>query len=173
LVAVSGTPGTGKSSACSVLKEMGREVHDVAGLASERGAAAGRSMGELVVDVEKLADSIDDVRSAEPFAIIDGHLSHHLRPDLCVVLRCSPKVLRARYEARGYSEKKARDNLEAEAIDLVLVEAMRACPRTYEINATRKRAKRVAADIEKIVAGRTAGFAPGQVDWSREVLSWY
>ena len=173
LVAVTGTPGTGKTSACEVLRRKGRDVRDVAGLALERKAVSGRSAGELVVDVEKLADAIDDVRATDPFAIVEGHLSHHLRPDVCVVLRCSPKVLRPRLAARGYSEKKIRDNLEAEAIDLILVESLDACRRTYEIDATRKKPERVAGDISKIIAGKIDGFQPGLVDWSAEVLSWY
>ena len=173
LVAVSGTPGTGKTSACDILRSKGRQVRDVAGLAKERKAVSGRSHGELIVDVEKLADCIDDLRCAEPCVILDGHLSHHLRPDLCIVLRCSPKVLSKRLAKRGYSEKKLRDNVEAEAIDLVLMEAMDACPRTFEIDATRKKSPRVAGDIEKIISGKTKDFKPGQVDWSGEVLSWY
>ena len=173
MVAVTGTPGTGKTSACAILKRKGAAVHDVAGLAIERKAVSGRSAGELVVDVEKLADAIDDVRGQKPFAIVEGHLSHHLRPDVCVVLRCSPKVLAKRLAARKYSESKLRDNIEAEAIDLVLVEAIGACPKTYEINATRKKSETVAREISKIIAGKTKGFEPGQVDWSSEVLSWY
>jgi adenylate kinase len=173
LVAVTGTPGTGKTSACDLLRSKGRIVRDVAGLARERKAVSGRSKGELVVDVVKLADGIADLRAVEPFSIVDGHLSHHLRPDLCIVLRCSPKVLSARLAKRKYSEEKLRDNVEAEAIDLVLMEAMEACPRTFEINATRKKAPRVAKDIELIISGDTVDFKPGQVDWSEEVLSWY
>jgi adenylate kinase len=88
-------------------------------------------------------------------------------------LRCSPKVLSRRLAGRGYSERKLRDNIETEAIDLVLMEAMAACPRTYEINATRKKAPRVAKDIERIISGDAKDFKPGQVDWSEEVLSWY
>ncbi|MFH0815619.1 MAG: AAA family ATPase [Methanobacteriota archaeon] len=170
---MTGTPGTGKTTACDMLRLHGRSVRDVAGLAEERKAVSGRKRGELTVDVEKLAGCMDDLRKAEPFAIVEGHLSHHLRPDLCIVLRCSPKVLSERLAGRGYSDRKLRDNIEAEAIDLVLMEALDACARTSEINATRKKASRVASDIERIISGDTKDFRPGQVDWSAEVLSWY
>jgi adenylate kinase len=145
----------------------------VAGLARERKAICGRQDGELVVDVEKLADSIEDLRATGSHAIVEGHLSHHLRPNLCVVLRCSPRELRRRLAMRGYSEEKLLDNVESEAIDLILQEAMDGCRRTYEINATRKGPASVAKDISRIVSGKVAGFEPGKVDWSSEVLSWY
>jgi adenylate kinase len=148
-------------------------VFDVASLAAARKAISGRSAGELVVDVDKLADSIDDLRAVEPCAIVEGHLSHHLRPDVCVVLRCSPKVLAKRLAARRYSESKLRDNVEAEAIDLVLMEAIDACAKTYEVDATRKRPATVARNVAGIIAGKTKGFEPGHADWSSEVLSWY
>ena len=72
-----------------------------------------------------------------------------------------------RLEARGYSQAKIRENLEAEALDVILVEAVQMCPRVDEIDTTGKSAAEVAGMIRKIVEGRL-DLPPGQVDWLEE-----
>jgi adenylate kinase len=98
--------------------------------------------------------------------ILEGHFSHHFA-DWSIVLRLSPAVLRLRLEARGYSEAKIRENLEAEALDVILVEAVDMCRRVDEIDTTGKSAAQVAERIKDIIEGRLR-LAPGQVDWLEE-----
>ncbi len=92
--------------------------------------------------------------------------------DLAVVLRCRPSVLRTRLEARGWPSTKVRENVEAEAIDLILQEAVARLPFVFEIDTTDATPEETAVAILAIVQGKTQGHEPGSVDWSSEVLSW-
>ena len=59
--------------------------------------------------------------------IIDSHLSHYLPKkyvDLCIVAKCSLKILEKRLIKRGYSKKKIRENLDAEIFDVCHVESV-------------------------------------------------
>ncbi len=58
--------------------------------------------------------------------IIDSHLSHYLPKkyvDLCIITKCSLKVLKNRLKKKKYSESKIRENLDAEIFDICLNEA--------------------------------------------------
>jgi len=173
LIAVTGTPGTGKTSACDVLASRGYDVRSLLELAKDNGTSRASKGGEFIIDVDSLRNKLDDLREGKEKILVDGHLSHHLGPDLCVVLRCSPDILERRLAPRKYPSKKLRENVEAEAIDLVLVEAIERCEDTYEIDATEKSAEEVANDIELIMNGDRRRYNPGKVDWSEVVMSWY
>jgi len=122
------------------------------------------------VDVSKLARS---VAKLEGDLILEGHFSHMLKPDLAVVLRCSPKVLERRLRKKGWEEKKIRENVEAEAVDVVLIEALENVPEVREIDTTKMKPSQVAKAIDAIVAGERQKYRVGNVDWSEEVLSWF
>ena len=55
--------------------------------------------------------------------IVDSHLSHCIRSDLCIVIKSDIKKLYARLKKRKYSEKKIRDNVESEIFDVCLEDA--------------------------------------------------
>jgi len=140
LIALTGTPGTGKTSLLQSILEAARfttcsfsgvdlnafiREHDlITGEDPERDSHnvdIGR-MRELVH--EKLGQKTDEddskARTPRPnLVLVEGHLAHHLDPELCLLLRCSPRVLRERLEKRGYSKEKVRENLEAEAMNII------------------------------------------------------
>ncbi len=167
---VTGTPGVGKTSACALVK--GIPVHSVDELATRFGALGryDRKRRTRELDTIRLARAVSRLRGD---MIIEGHLSHLLRPDVAIVLRCSPKVLEHRLRKAGWPESKVRENVEAEAVDVILIEALAKVRVVCEIDVTRKRPATVARAIESIVAGERQKYRPGHVDWSREVLSWF
>ena len=58
--------------------------------------------------------------------IIDSHLSHYLPKkyvDLCIVTKCSLRLLQKRLRKRKYSKEKIRENMDAEIFDVCLNEA--------------------------------------------------
>ena len=73
--------------------------------------------------------------------IVDSHLSHHIA-DIVIVLRTDPAVLKGRLEKRNYSEEKIKENLEAEALDIILAESVEWCDRVFEINTTDESAEK-------------------------------
>ena len=110
-IGVIGTPGCGKTTLC---KELGLPIISVRDFADEHGCLGEiESDGAAEIDVEKLAKLW--VNPSE-LTLIDGHLAHHLPVDALVVVRCNPKELKKRLEARGYSERKIQDNIEVEML---------------------------------------------------------
>ncbi len=114
-IAVTGTPGVGKTSACALVSSL-RVVH-VNDLVDELGVVSGydRKRRTKEVDVKKLAKA---VAKMDGDAIFEGHFSHMLGVDSAIVLRCSPKVLDKRLRKKRWPEKKIRENIEAEAVDV-------------------------------------------------------
>jgi len=169
-VAVTGTPGVGKTTACALVKVV-RVVH-VNELAEEVGACTGydKKRGTKEVDVAKLRKAVSCM---EGDVILEGHLSHYLSPDLAIVLRCSPSVLEERLRRKRWTAKKVRENVEAEAVDVVLIEALEEAPEVCEVNTTSMTPEAVARAIEDILKGKREKYRVGDVDWSQEVLSWF
>ncbi len=172
LIAVTGTPGTGKSSACAVLERRGYVLVDLDEVARKEGFIVGR-------DESRESDEVDVEAMRERFqipaklAFLKAHYAHLFDVNLAVVLRCKPSVLRERLEARGWPPKKIRENVEAEAIDVITQEAVARLPFVFEVDTTSSTPENVADAILAILQGKTEGHGPGSVDWSQEVLSWF
>ncbi|MCX6677327.1 MAG: adenylate kinase family protein [Methanothrix sp.] len=159
-IALTGTPGTGKTTVAGLLPYPGIDINALVkggmnfGIDPERGC--------LEADMDALADHLAKLDPDETF-ILEGHFSHHFA-DWSIVLRLSPSVLGPRLEARGYSAQKIRENLEAEALDVILVEAVELCAQVDEIDTTGKSSQEVAELVTRIIQGRLK-LPAGQVDW--------
>ena len=162
-IALTGTPGTGKTTVARLLPYRVIDINALVRGGLNFGPDPER--GCLEADMDGLADRLAEMETEE-ISILEGHFSHHFA-HWAIVLRLSPSALRPRLEARGYSQAKIRENLEAEALDVILVEAVQMCPRVDEIDTTGKSAAEVAGMIRKIVEGRL-DLPPGQVDWLEE-----
>ena len=170
-VAVTGTPGTGKTTATELVDaEADGDADAVAAVVHlnevirEEGFHEGEDpeRGSLVADLDALADWLegrDDV-------LVESHLAHHFDADRVVVLRCEPEHLERRLRERGESAEKARENAESEALDVVLSEAVteHGTDSVYEIDTTDRDPEAVAADIEAVIRGERAPSA-GEVDF--------
>lgn len=169
-VALTGTPGVGKTSVSSLLKSI--RVASVNTLADEVGAVAGfdEERNTKEIDVGSLAEAVHRI---EGDVLIEGHLAHLLNVDLAIVLRCAPSVLRDRLALKGWSEAKVMENIEAEAVDVILIESLEAAPTVCEIDTTHMRVEEVASAVDEILAGEREKYPVGDVDWSQEVLNWF
>jgi len=159
---ITGTPGTGKSL---VGTELARRGHRVIHLTD--------TVGPYVVGDDEGRDTqlIDVERWAEEFVPVDGfvegHFAHLLPCDRIVVLRCRPDELEARLSQRKYRKKKIRENVEAEALDVCLIETVEEYDpsQILELDTTGRNAAYCANQIERFVKGEIpAGF--GSIDWS-------
>jgi adenylate kinase len=159
-IALTGTPGTGKTTVAALLPY---QVIDINALVKE-GLNLGRDplRGCLNADMDALAARLDEMAWGK-ICILEGHFSHHFA-DWCIVLRLSPSELGERLKARDYPQEKIRENLEAEALDVILVEAVELCGRVDEIDTTGRTAQEVAWLVIKIIEGELE-LPPGQVDW--------
>jgi adenylate kinase len=180
VTALTGTPGTGKSTVAEAMVGRGWRCVELNELAHASGAVTGRDdeRGTDEVDVDLLRDAVASALSSEPEdgrVLLVSHMAH-LRPcDSIVVRRCSPRELGTRLADRGWPEAKVRENVEAEAVGVVLVEAMEVDPpvQVFELDTTHEDATATASAIEDALAGGGSGMEAGWVDWSEEVMGWF
>ena len=164
-VALTGTPGTGKTSAAAELSvpvvALG-EVIEREGFWTERDD----ERDSLVADLGALSDWLAS-EAPEGDHVVESHLAHLLPADRVVVLRCRPDALHARLVERGVPEAKAAENAESEALDVVLSEAVDAVgiEHVYEVDTTDHTPAAVAAVVERVLAGEREPSA-GTVDFT-------
>ena len=119
-LALTGTPGTGKSTVAQMLSSDGYEVITVESLAEQHGLSGeiDPSDGVRVIDTGALHDVLAPAWESSPdgVVVVDGHLSHHLPCDAVAVLRCSPEIIESRLVSRRYSADKVQANYEWELL---------------------------------------------------------
>jgi len=119
-LALSGTPGTGKSTIAGLLSSHGMSISKIEDLAQQAGALeeVDAKDGAHPVDMDILLQFIDENWQKKPSErkIIDGHLSHNLPVNAVVVLRCEPEIIRQRLNERGYPQPKVEANVEWELL---------------------------------------------------------
>lgn len=164
-IALTGTPGTGKTTVAALLPFKVVDINSLVKAGLNVGVDPMR--GCLEADMEALADlfkkETESPEEKEGITILEGHFSHRFA-DWAIVLRLAPAMLSERLAARGYSEEKIQENLEAEALDVILVEAAESCSRVDEIDTTNRSPEDVANLVKRIVGGELR-LPPGQVDW--------
>ncbi|MGI0071424.1 MAG: AAA family ATPase [Thermoplasmata archaeon] len=162
-VALTGTPGTGKSAVAAALAPTLRAI-EVADLAARFGAAR-RVRGGVEVDVPALRRRLRRAGALRRVDLVVGHLAHLLPIRDAVVLRCHPAELERRLRAaRRGSAAERRGNVIAEATDVVLFEAAGPGRRVWEIDTTGRSVAAVAREVRRRlrVRGRSKY---GRVDW--------
>ena len=110
--------------------------------------------------------------------VIEGHLSHDLPVDIILVLRTSTPTLRTRLESREYSDGKILENMEAEAMGLITIEALDTLRPVYEIdttNTSETSVAEVAKRCEEIIRDRPEPLTDpvDMIDYTEEILEWY
>ena len=112
VISITGSPGTGKSTVCSKLSEIGYSVTSVRKLAEQNNCIEKYDSAQDTYPID--LNTLRVKSNISEYDFIDGHLSHFLRTDAVIILRCEPEELKNRLENRGYSGKKIRSNLERE-----------------------------------------------------------
>tara|TARA_B100001287_G_C22604122_1_gene491847 strand:- start:110 stop:652 length:543 start_codon:yes stop_codon:yes gene_type:complete len=115
-IAITGTPGTGKTSLAEIFCREQIKVVSVKDLAQQFGYLGDIDPddGSKEIDIHRLSDEWQ--HNERGTIVVEGHLSHFLDVDVIILLRCNPNILKKRLEFRGYSEQKVNSNAEWELI---------------------------------------------------------
>ncbi len=174
VILVTGTPAVGKTT---VARELAEKLK--AGYVNLTDYA---KTEKLVVEEDRARDTevIDEtkmrrkltalVAKASGDVVIDGHYAAALVPKQVVstvfVLRRNPVQLQELMQKRGYSQAKQRENLEAEILDVCLVEAVKKQEKDCicELDITGKDVEETLSEIIAVLEGRKRCYF-GCVDW--------
>lgn len=180
-VALTGTPGVGKTAIADLLRRRGVPTVDLARFAHDFDLveAVDPARTSAIVDPRRVAPMLRRVTQRGSLCLLDGHWSHEVPGTLgAVVVRLDPEELRSRLERRGWPPPKVRENVDAEAIDLILQEAVQRFgrDRVREVDATGRGPDSLARDVHGLLRESSAAaraFRPGRVDWSGYILDQY
>ncbi len=164
-IAITGTPGTGKSSVAARLAPgvPCLEVYDIA----QNFRAARRSGRGWVIDVPRLSRAMRRNRPVRTELVV-GHLAHLLPVDSAIVLRCRPTELYRRLaRARRGSAADRRENALAEALGVVADEVRAAGLPWSEIDTTARSPEELARALRARIR-RTMSHPRHPIDWLRE-----
>jgi adenylate kinase len=173
IIIITGVPGTGKTTVSRLLSEHLDGVHvDLTALVQHEELYTGfdEDRQTLIIDLEKLAHRILNMTAGDGFLILDGHVAPQVAPtdrvNLVFVLRRAPWELEKVLEGRGWSKDKVGENVDAELVDVALVDALDHIDRDriYEINVTAKTPEKLVSEMVDTLEGdRTSNV--GVVDW--------
>ncbi len=178
IVALSGTPGTGKTSVSVLLQKKGYEIVSLNEIAVKKGFIEGidKKRNSKILDIERLNEYISKKYATEDLVFIEGHAAHFLdSAEKVVLLRCHPTTLMIRLGKKGWNQEKIKENVEAEALDVILCETVEYFSENsiFEIDTSNKTIESVAESIVEIVKNDfepTKKYNIGKIDWSEEIL---
>jgi adenylate kinase len=179
LTAITGTPGTGKTSVSENLRKESYKVLDLNKIAIEEELIIKRDKKREsnIVDIEKLDYFLKNKRFDEVI-FIEGHLSHLLRSvEKVILLRLHPDKLRINLESKNWGLEKINENIQAEILDIILCETVdiHSEENIFEIDTTDKTTLEITKIIIRIVKNN---FRPinkykiGKIDWSEEIFKY-
>lgn len=178
LVAITGTPGTGKTSVSNEIRKKGFNVIDLNNIACEKDFIIKKDKirNSYIVDTNKLNKFIKKNFLSDKIIFIEGHLSHLLNCiDKVILLRCHPEKLENNLQKKGWSKNKIKENIEAEILDIILCETIEIHSKKniFEIDTSDKSLIEVAKIILNLTKNKfknNKNYKIGYINWSEEIL---
>ena len=176
IISISGTPGTGKSkTARELAKLLDAYLVSVNSLIKKKKIRCGydRKLKCRVIDTKSLQKAVDREKKQKT-NIIESHLAHFLKADFVVILRTNPKTLKKRLEKRKWSAKKIKENVHAEILDEITIEALERHVKSkiVEIDTSIRSPKQTASLIKKLLNNYRLQkkYRAGNIDWTKKYI---
>ena len=120
---LSGTPGTGKTSAAKQLKDHNFFIISVGDFVIQYNLYddEDKKRDTKIINEEKIniffSKYLDNTIISKPI-IIESHYADIIEKpcELAIILRCHPQILEKRLQSRDYSPEKIRENVQAELL---------------------------------------------------------
>jgi adenylate kinase len=162
-VALTGTPGTGKSS---VARRLPARLHsiEVRDLALRLDAGRRVDARSVEVDLGALRSAFRKFIRSAPNGVAVGHLAHFLPVSYIVVLRCNPLELARRLRGTRRTKAERTENLLSETLDIILVEALATGVPVREVDTTGRSVETVAREVARLVHQRPKARY-GRINW--------
>lgn len=174
-IALTGTPGTGKTSITRLLdKKYHIKTINLHQFAKHEGLVEEYDQRRRsdIIDIDSLNKRFIEKTKDESTVIIDGHLSHFLTCiDMVIVLRCHPKTLRTRLNEKQWTEKKINENIQAEILDVIESEAvdLHSVDKVIEMDTSHHSIEDLTGIIQHLIASgfkEKVQYHPGKIDWT-------
>lgn len=174
VIAISGTPGTGKTIVAQLLaKELDVSFIELTQLIKKHNLHSGRDSkrDSLIANIDKLQQHlVSQYRNAKERVIIVGHFADEVPVSLLeilVVLRCHPVILIQRLRKRNWSEEKIVENVQAEILGESTAQGLsrHAPSKIFEIDTTDSSVEEVIENIKKIMTDNRAQYSAGNISW--------
>tara|TARA_Y100001970_G_scaffold22993_1_gene26823 strand:+ start:115 stop:624 length:510 start_codon:yes stop_codon:yes gene_type:complete len=167
-IALTGTPGTGKTSLAIRLE------HNIVSINNHYPEISNGKdeEGNWLIDLKKLNKVISVKKDSS--TIFEGHVSHFLKGiEMTIVLRCNPKNLNERLKSRGYTKEKIKENMEAEALNIISEEAIEICgeKNVFELDTTNRSMEDSVKNLKDIINGNIK--SDKRIDYSETIMDWY
>ena len=156
IIAITGTPGTGKTSVAEKLSSFtGFELVKLNELAEKNDLYSGYDEKRKckIVDLEAIKKAILKKKESGKNLIIESHYAQDIPSDMAVVLRANPEEIRKRGREKGWTRSKTEENVEAEIMEQCKIESLESGRTTYEADTTGKTPQETAEKILEILQG--------------------
>ena len=178
IISISGTPGTGKTGTARILaKLLDARMISISSLARKKKIRCGydKKLKCKIIDTGSLQKAVDKEISKKT-NIIESHLAHLLKADFVIILRSNPAALEKRLKRRKWSEKKIMDNVHAEILDEITIEALQRHGKSkiIEIDTSKKTPKQAALLIERLLNNfrLQKSYRAGKTDWTEKYMNY-
>lgn len=178
VIAVSGTPGTGKTRFARLLaRKLGINYVSLTWFAMQHDLMKCYDHKRRTYVIDELGLTRELRRylaTLKGQVLVEGHYSGRLVPkrftEIVFVLRCDPDILKTRLKRRGYSDEKVRENVEAEVLDICLSEAIatQGSEKVTEIDTSAKPVQNCVEEALQILGGKKLKQI-GRYDWLTEL----